>query len=184
MALIVLTSIGCIIYLALGTVLTHVMFCWRQRERKLDPFFFTKISQDVCRGEVKADEEGYCEPRSRVQLSFFSDYFFSSGYCRPITDRWRRLRRFLRPKAACMHVLATIDTCTICILYRAICILHKFLCNMVLEYIFSDIIKNWTVVRCPSGVWCHYRGPTYVCCSERNHIGGPTLDSFALNATI
>jgi hypothetical protein len=29
------------------------MFCWRQRERKLDVFFFAKKSQDNCRGEVK-----------------------------------------------------------------------------------------------------------------------------------
>jgi hypothetical protein len=40
MASIALTSIGCIIYLALGTILTRAMFHWRQWERKLDLFFF------------------------------------------------------------------------------------------------------------------------------------------------
>jgi hypothetical protein len=44
MTLIMLTSIGCIIYLALGTVLTLVMFHRRQRERKLDFFFSAKKS--------------------------------------------------------------------------------------------------------------------------------------------
>jgi hypothetical protein len=38
MALIALTYIGCIIYLALRTVLTRAMFRRRQRERKLDVF--------------------------------------------------------------------------------------------------------------------------------------------------
>jgi hypothetical protein len=50
--LIALTSIGCIIYLALETVLTRVMFRQRQRERKLDLFFPPKKLKDVCRGEV------------------------------------------------------------------------------------------------------------------------------------
>jgi hypothetical protein len=44
MALIALTSIGCIIYLALGTVLTSVMFHRWQRERKLDIYFFHQKS--------------------------------------------------------------------------------------------------------------------------------------------
>jgi hypothetical protein len=57
MASIALTSIGCIIYLALGTVLMHAMFCWRQRERKLDLFFPAKKAQDVCRGEVRGSRE-------------------------------------------------------------------------------------------------------------------------------
>jgi hypothetical protein len=57
MASIALTSIGCIIYLAQGTVLTHAMFRWRQRERKLDVFFFAKKAQDVCRGEVHRREK-------------------------------------------------------------------------------------------------------------------------------
>jgi hypothetical protein len=52
MASSVLTSIGCIIYLALGTVLTQAMFRQRQQERKLDLFFSAKKAQDVCRGEV------------------------------------------------------------------------------------------------------------------------------------
>jgi hypothetical protein len=52
MVLIALTSIGCIIYLALGTVLTRAMFRRRQRERNLDLFFSTKKAQDVRRGEV------------------------------------------------------------------------------------------------------------------------------------
>jgi hypothetical protein len=51
MALITLTSIGCIIYLAYGAVLMRAMFRRRQRERKLDVFFFQK-AQDVCREEV------------------------------------------------------------------------------------------------------------------------------------
>jgi hypothetical protein len=53
MALIALTSIGCIIYLALGTVLMCAMFCWQQREKKPDLFFPAKKVQDVCRGEVR-----------------------------------------------------------------------------------------------------------------------------------
>jgi hypothetical protein len=57
MASIALTSIGCIIYLALGTVLTCAMFCWWQRERKLDLFFFAKKAQYVHQGEV--GQEGY-----------------------------------------------------------------------------------------------------------------------------
>jgi hypothetical protein len=52
MALIALTSIGCIIYLALGTVLMCAMFRWRQQERKLDLFSPAKKAQDVRRGEV------------------------------------------------------------------------------------------------------------------------------------
>jgi hypothetical protein len=52
MALIVLTSIGCIMYLALGTVLMHAMFCRWQQERKLDLFFPSKKAQDVHQGEV------------------------------------------------------------------------------------------------------------------------------------
>jgi hypothetical protein len=47
MASIALTSIGCIIYLAQGTVLTRAMFRQRQRERKLDVFFSPKKAQDV-----------------------------------------------------------------------------------------------------------------------------------------
>jgi hypothetical protein len=34
-----------------------------------------------------------------------------------------------------IYVGRNIDTCAICILRRAICILHKFLCNMVSESI-------------------------------------------------
>jgi hypothetical protein len=52
MALIALTSIGCIIYLALGTLLMRAMFCRRQRERILDLFFPAKKAQDVRQGEV------------------------------------------------------------------------------------------------------------------------------------
>jgi hypothetical protein len=52
MASIALTSIGCIISLALGTVLTRAMLRRRQRERKLDLFFSAKKAQDVRRGEV------------------------------------------------------------------------------------------------------------------------------------
>jgi hypothetical protein len=52
MALIALTSIGCIIYLALGTVFMRAMFRQRQQERKPDLFFSAKKAQDVCRGEV------------------------------------------------------------------------------------------------------------------------------------
>ncbi len=52
MASIALTSIGCIIYLALGKVLMHAMFRRWQREEKLDLFFPAKKAQDVRRGEV------------------------------------------------------------------------------------------------------------------------------------
>jgi hypothetical protein len=63
MASIALTSIGCIIYLALGTVLMRTMFRWRQRERKLDLFFSAKKAQDVRRGERGGPREFFHEGR-------------------------------------------------------------------------------------------------------------------------
>jgi hypothetical protein len=49
MASIALTFIGCIIYLALGNVLTCAMFCRRQRERNWIFFFPAKKAQEVHR---------------------------------------------------------------------------------------------------------------------------------------
>ncbi len=49
MALIALTIIGCIDFLAFRYISTRVMFC---PKNKLNVFFFAKKSQDVCREEV------------------------------------------------------------------------------------------------------------------------------------
>jgi hypothetical protein len=74
MAYIALTSIRCIIYLAKEKVLTCVMFCWRQRERKLDDFFHQKCPTYLPGGGAGGEGDTQTPIGSELELSFIGSW--------------------------------------------------------------------------------------------------------------